>query len=98
MRVQDSINIAAPPEKIWPFMVQPENILKWVVTLQKCELIGQQNSGVGMSFYVEEKAGGPLMKLKFQVTDWLENHRLAFKMISGNFVRAYNQNWTIEPA
>ncbi len=29
MKVQRSIEIAAPPEKIWPFLVEPEKILKW---------------------------------------------------------------------
>ena len=35
MKVQRSIEIAAPPEKIWPFLVEPDNILKWCITLGK---------------------------------------------------------------
>jgi predicted transposase YbfD/YdcC len=96
MKVQSSIEITAPPEKIWPFLIQPTDILKWCITFQKCEFVGQQRSGVGASFYVEEKAGGPLMKLNFKVTEWVENQKLAFKMTSGTFVKAYEQHWTIE--
>ena len=96
MRVERSIEIAAQPDKIWPFMVEPEKILQWVTTFQKFEYAGEQRSGVGMPFYVEEKAGGPLMKLNFAVTDWAENERLAFRMTSGTFVKGYEQSWTVE--
>ena len=64
MKVQDSIDIAAPPEKIWPFLVEPERILKWYTLLQKFEYTSEQHSGVGTTFYMEEKAA-VLMKLSF---------------------------------
>src|SRR4030042_6389870 len=96
MRAQRSIEIAAAPEKIWPFLVEPEKILQWCITFQKFEYTGEQRGGVGTPFYVEEKAGGPLMKLNFAVTDWAENERLAFRMTSGTFVKGYDQSWTVE--
>ena len=96
MKIQKSIEIAEPPEKIWPFLVEPEKILKWCITLQKYEYTGKQRSGIGTPFYFEEKAGGPLMKLNFTVTEWVENQKLTSKMTSGNFVKGYEQWWTIE--
>ena len=97
MRVQRSIEIAALPEKIWPFLVEPENILKWFITFKKFEYTSEQHSGVGIPFYVEEKAGPmPLMKLNFVVTEWVENERLAFTMVSGSGVKRYEQRWTVE--
>ena len=96
MKVQSSIDIAAPPQKVWPFLVEPEKILKWCITYQKFEYTGAQRPGVGSTFYLEEKAGGPLMKLNFTVTDWVDNQRLAFKMTSGNFLKGYEQKMTVE--
>ena len=96
MKVQKSIEIPAPPDKIWPFLIEPEKILKWCITFQKFEYIGEQRNGVGTTFYLEEKAGGPLMKLSFRITEWVENKRVAFSMISGNFVKGYEQSWTVE--
>ena len=96
MKVQKSIEIAAPPEKIWHFLVEPENILKWCITFRKFEYTGEQRSGVGTPFYIEEKAGGPLMKLNFAVTDWVENEKLAFRMTSGTGVKGYEQAWIVE--
>ena len=96
MRVQKSIEIAAPPEKIWPFLVEPEKVLKWCITFRKFEYTSEQRSGVGTPFYLEEKAGGPLMKLDFTVTEWVENERLAFSMTSGTGVKGYEQRWAVE--
>ena len=98
MRVQRSIEIAALPEKIWPFLVEPDKILKWCITLEKFEYTSEQRSGVGTPFYFEEKAAGRLMKLDFAVTEWVENERIAFSKTSGNFVKGYEQRWTIEAA
>jgi uncharacterized protein YndB with AHSA1/START domain len=96
MKVQSSIDIAASPQKVWPFLVEPEKILKWCITYQKFEYTGAQRPGVGSTFYLEEKAGGPLMKLNFTVTDWVENQRLACKMTSGNFLKGYEQKMTVK--
>jgi len=97
VKVQSSIEIAAPPEKVWPFLVEPEKIMKWCITFKKFDYTSKQRSGVGTPFYVEEKAGGPLMKLNFAVKEWVENERLAFGMTSGTGVKGYEQGWTVAP-
>ncbi|MFC1861870.1 SRPBCC family protein [Chloroflexota bacterium] len=97
MRMQRSIEIAAPPKKIWPFLVKPEKILEWFTLLKKFEYKGEQRSGVGTPFYYEEKSGGRLMKLSYTVTEWVENERLAFIMTSGPLKKDY-QEWIIEAA
>ena len=96
MKVQKSIEIAAPPEKVWPFLVEPEKILKWCITFRKFEYTGKQRSGVGTALYIEEKAGGPLMKLNFTVTECEKNKKLAFNMTSGTFVKGYEQTWAVD--
>lgn len=95
MRVERSIEIAAPPEKIWPFLVEPEKIMKWFTLLRKFEYTGEQRSGVGTPFYYEEKSGPQLMKLSYAVTEWVENKRLAFVMTSGS-LKKDDQVWSLE--
>ena len=96
MRVQRSIEIAAEPEKIWPFLIEPEKILKWCITFKQFEYTGEKRNSVGTTFYLEEKAGPmPLMKLTFMVTEWVENERFAFRKTSGAGVKEYEQGWTI---
>jgi uncharacterized protein YndB with AHSA1/START domain len=96
MKVQGAIDIAAPPQKIWPFLIEPDKILKWCITYQKFEYTGEKRPGAGATFYLEEKAGGPLMKLNFAVTEYVDNQRLACKMTSGNFLKGYEQQMTLE--
>jgi uncharacterized protein YndB with AHSA1/START domain len=76
MKIEKSIEIAAPPERIWPFFIDPEKVLQWSITLRKFEFTGEQRHGAGTPLYIEEKAGGPLMKMNFEITEWVENERI----------------------
>ena len=52
---------------------------------------------MGTPIYIEEQAGGPLMKMNFTITDCKDNQRLGLQMVSGTGVKAYKQNWSLEP-
>jgi hypothetical protein len=96
MKINRSIEIAAAADKIWPFLVEPEKILKWGITLKKIRFTSDKCKGLNTPFYFEERAAGRLMKLNLIITEWVVNKRLAFKMTSGNFVKGYEQRYTIE--
>lgn len=98
MEVQKSILIEAPSEEIWPYFVEPEKVLQWYLTFQKFAYVGEQRRGVGTKIYIEEKAMGPLMKMHFVVTKWVENQVLAIQMQPGPGPKYYEQRWSIEPA
>jgi uncharacterized protein YndB with AHSA1/START domain len=97
MQVRRSVEIAVPPERIWPLLIEPDNILKWYPTLLtfQYEDVGQR--GPGARVYAEEKASGMLMKLHFVIADWVENRTVALHMVSGTGVKGYDQSWTLEP-
>ena len=97
MRIQKSIEISAPPERIWSFFIDPEKILQWSITFNEFEYTGEQRSGVGTPIYIEEKASGPLMKMNFEIIEWTENERIRLKMISGASLKSYEQLWTLTP-
>jgi uncharacterized protein YndB with AHSA1/START domain len=97
MRVERSVEIAAPPHKIWPFFVEPERVLQWYSTFRKFEYSGGWHRGVGTRLYIEEQAMGPLMKMHFEATEWKENEKLALRMVSGTGVKSYEQQWSLEP-
>jgi len=96
MKVERSIEIAAPPEKVWPFLAEPEKVLEWYIPLQKFEYTSEQHGGVGVPLYFEEKVAGQLMKLNCIVTEWVENEKIAFIMTSGKGMKTYGERWTIE--
>ena len=96
MKLRRSIIIKATGEEIWPFLVEPEKIIKWCTPINVISHTSQQHSGLRTTFYFEEKAVGRMMKLHFVVTEWVLNRSVAFKMTSGNVVKSYNQRYTIE--
>ncbi len=96
MQVQRSVEIVAPPEKIWPFLAEPQRILEWYIPLQKFEYTGDQSHKVGAPFYFEEKVPTGTMKLNCEVTECVENESFAFKMTSGNMMKSYGERWSLE--
>ena len=97
MKIEKSIEIAAPPERIWPFFIDPEKVLQWSITFREFTFTGEQRSGVGTPLYIEEKASGPQMKMNFIITEWVENERIRLKMTSGAPLKSYEQLWTLTP-
>jgi len=57
MRVHKSIEIAEPPEKVWPYFVEPEKVLAWYTTFRRFEYTTDQRAGVGTPLYIEEQTG-----------------------------------------
>ena len=96
MKMHSSIEIAAAAEKIWPFLVEPKKILKWATTLKKIYFTSEQCSGLNATFYFEERAASPLVKLNLVITEWVVNEKVSFKMTSSNLVKDYEQKYMIE--
>ncbi len=96
MKAEGTIVINAAPEKIWPYLVEPEKVLLWSSTYKKFEYTGEQHSGVGARIYLEEEAGGPPMKINFEVTEWENNKSLTLQMVSGSGVKSYKQTYQLE--
>jgi len=68
----------------------------WFDTFKKCEYTSGKHSGVGTTYYVEEKVPGPLRKINFEVIIWDENERLTLKMTSGKNVNTYEIRWDLK--
>ena len=96
MKLQRSIEIKATGEEIWPFLVEPEKIIKWCTPINVIRYSSRKHSGVETTFYFEEKALGRMMGIQCVVTEWILNRSVAFKLTSGNVVKSYNQRYTIE--
>ncbi len=97
MRVQKTIEVNVPTNRVWPFFVEPEKIMQWCITFKKFEYTSDQHSGVGTPIYIEEQAGGPLMKMRFEISEWKENEMVTLRMVSGPMMKSYEQFWKLEP-
>jgi uncharacterized protein YndB with AHSA1/START domain len=94
MRIQRSMETSALPQVVWPYLVEPEKIMRWFTLLESFAYTSEQR-GVGATFHYEERSAGRLMKLDYRVTEWVENRRFAFTMTSGPLVKD-DQAWRIE--
>ncbi len=71
MLVRMSVEIEAPPEKAWPFLVDPEKTIQWFTALKKFEYTSEERDGIGSTFYWEEEARGRTYRLSFVTTDYV---------------------------
>jgi hypothetical protein len=98
MKISKSIDIATQADKIWPFLIEPDSVMKWCCNVKRIILhANERNHGLGGKFYLEERAVGRILKLHFVVTEFEVNRSFAFKMVSGDLVKAYEQKYTLEP-
>ena len=96
MQVQMSVDIEAPPEKVWPYLVEPEKAMEWYTMLKKFEYTNGEG-GPDSTFYWEEDVRGKIYSNHFKTTEWVENRVFAYEMTSGNFFKAYSERWEIKP-
>ncbi len=97
MKIQKSLETNAPANKVWPYFVEPDKIMQWCTTFKKFEYQNGQSAGMGTPVYIEEQAGGPLMKMNFKMTECIENQKVILRMLSGPMLKSYQQWWTLEP-
>ena len=96
MLVSMSVDIKAPPEKVWPYLVEPEKTMQWFTALKKFEWTSEEHSGVGSTFYWYEEASGRKFNLWFETTEWVENRVFGYRMVEGDFFKSYDERWVIE--
>lgn len=96
MQVQMAVDIDAPPEKVWPFLVEPDKTMQWYTMLEKFEYTSDE-PGPDSTFYWEENVRGKIYSNHFKTTEWVENRVFAYEMTESSFFKAYTERWAIEP-
>jgi uncharacterized protein YndB with AHSA1/START domain len=91
-----SVDIEAPPENVWPYLVEPEKAMEWYTSLKSFEYADGER-GPDSKFYWEEDVRGKIYSNHFQTTEWVEDRVFAFEATSGNFFKTYTERWAIEP-
>ena len=95
MYVTMSIDIEAPPERVWEFLVEPDKAKAWFHALETYEWTSER-SGVDSTFHWLERSGGREYSLDFKTTEWDPPHVFGFSMVSGDFFKSYDERWEIE--
>jgi uncharacterized protein YndB with AHSA1/START domain len=95
MFVSMSVDIAASPEKVWPYLVEPEKCKQWFTALKVFEYTSEAHRGVGSTSYWKEEAAGRVYEINFETTEWVENKVFGYRQTSGDF-KSYEERWVIE--
>ena len=96
MKREESIDVAASPENIWPVITKRENVFEVDRLIRRFDFVGEQHGGVGTMFYMEKETGGRLIRSLCIFTEWEENRKLAFHQFLGGDVKGMQVAYTIE--
>jgi uncharacterized protein YndB with AHSA1/START domain len=96
MRVQMGVDIEAPPETVWTYLVEPDKAMQWYTMLKKFEYTSDER-GADSTFYWEEDVRGKIYWNHFRTTEWVENQVFAYEMTSSSFFKGYSERWAINP-
>ena len=89
VRIERSIEIKAPPEKVWE-MLALDNLPEWMDELKGVEYTSEVHTPedryrVGASAHISEKHVG----YDFEITESLENEKIGFRSGKFRMVRSY---------
>jgi len=97
MKLEESIDIAAPPKNVWPAITRRENVFKIDRLIKKFEWVGEKHSGRGAMFYMEKETEGRLIRSLCIFDEWKENKKIAFHQFLGGDVKGMKVAYTIKP-
>ena len=102
-----SVEIDAPPEVVWPYLVEPEKTrawfsgvgsstgMSWAVSAESFEWTSEPG-GIGSTFRWFEKTNGSQLEIHFETTEWDPPFVFGFRMTHGDVYKAYHERWEIE--
>src|SRR2546421_904265 len=83
MRVAASINIAAPMEKVWSVISDPERALTFMAGVTGWEVAGEKRSGLGARYRMLFRVGSAEIGGLIEVVEWDEPCDLAWTSVTG---------------
>lgn len=93
--IEKTIEIRAPPEKVWELMSDAERIPEWAKGYtQKVEITSKKRRGVGATTHEVGVAFGKPYEKDFVATEWVEKEKIAFESTSG---WPWKGSWTMKP-
>ncbi len=83
MRVQAQIDIAAPPEDVWEFIVDPARHLHFMAGVTRWEVAGENATGMGARYRTLMRVGSAEVGGLVEIVEWDEHCDLAWTSVTG---------------
>jgi uncharacterized membrane protein len=83
MRVSAQTHIAAPPEKVWSLVSDPERALSYLSGMTRWEVASDRPTGLGARYRMLFRIGSAEVGGLIEVVEWEEPHDLAWTSVTG---------------
>ena len=82
-KIEKSIEINAPPEKIWALNCKLERLPEWQPEFKTSKWTSMEKCKVGSTLHLTGEAGGFKADMDLEITDWKENEKMAWRTSTG---------------
>jgi uncharacterized membrane protein len=83
MRVSANVEVAAPIERVWSVISDPERVLSFMAGVTRWELAGDQPSGLGARYRILLRVGAAEVGGLIEVVEWDEPCEFAWTSVTG---------------
>jgi uncharacterized membrane protein len=83
MRATASRTVAAPMDKVFSIVTDPEHALNFMSGVTRWEVVGEQPRGLGARYRMLFRAGSAEVGGLIEVVEWLEPSEMAWTSITG---------------
>jgi len=82
-RIEKSIEIRAPPEKVWPLLFW-DRLSEWMDMIEKVEYTSEKRASVGATFHIIG-AIEPKAEFDVEIMEYAGNEEAIWRSTAGNF-------------
>jgi uncharacterized membrane protein len=94
MRVSASVQIAAPVERVWSAVSDPERMLSFMSGITRWEIAGEHPTGLGARYRMLMRVGSAEIGGLIEVVEWEPPSELAWTSVTGIDQRG---RWRVRP-
>lgn len=94
MRLAQTVEIKAPMEEVWDYLIEPDNALDFMVGMTRWESIGESPPGPGARFKMLVKVGAADVGGVIEIVEWNPPTDLAMSSVTGLDQRV---RWRLRP-
>ena len=83
MRIDESIQVAAPAETVWHYLEDPENYLRFMSGIVLWEVAGEHPNGLGARYRILLRVGAAEVGGLIEMVEWDEPFDIAWHSVTG---------------
>jgi uncharacterized membrane protein len=83
MRLRESIIVAASPQQIWDYVVEPNNVLHYMSGVTRWEVQGERRTGLGARYRMLLRVGSAEVGGLIELVEFAEPHDMAGSSVTG---------------